>query len=417
MAPPTRPSPPGAGTRSSAGGGVGLARVRIRGYRAARDVVLDPGPVCALVGEANAGKSTILAAVWTLLEPAAPPPGSRDAWREGDGRIRIEARVGPGQTLYLETVPPDVETGGEAEAPPVVFLPAELRGGDLIAPSAPADGPAQRATALLREALARRRSDASAAARAVALVEGLEACLQKSVQGLVLLVEEPELLLRPQLQRYLYRLLRSFAAAGNQVLYSTHAPAFLNVARLEELAFVEHRRGAGTAVVQPEPLEPDESFRALSEFDAERSELFLSRAALLVEGRTEKLVFPLVFQALGRDHDREAISIVECGGKPNMPLFARVCEAAGVPYVLVHDRDAPAGRRPIASERAVNAAIAAVAPPERVVVLEPDFEAVAGLQGHSHKPERAWRSFGNARLSDIPEPLLAAARRVLEAAR
>jgi predicted ATP-dependent endonuclease of OLD family len=237
------------------------------------------------------------------------------------------------------------------------------------------------------------------------------------VQGLVLLVEEPELLLRPQLQRYLYRLLRSFAALGNQVLYSTHAPAFLNVARLEELAFVEHRRGLGTAVVQPEPLEPDESFRALSEFDAERSELFLSRAALLVEGRTEKLVFPLVFQALGRDHDREAISIVECGGKPNMPLFARVCEAVGVPYVLVHDRDAPAGRRPIASERAVNAAIAAVAPPERVVVLEPDFEAVAGLHGHSHKPERAWRSFGSARLPDIPEPLLAAARRVLEAAR
>ncbi len=100
-----------------------------------------------------------------------------------------------------------------------------------------------------------------------------------------------------------------------------------------------------------------------------------------------------------------------------MPLFARVCEAVGVPYVLVHDRDAPAGRRPIASERAVNAAIAAVAPPERVVVLEPDFEAVAGLQGHSHKPERAWRSFGSARLPDIPEPLLAAARRVLEAAR
>jgi hypothetical protein len=26
-------------------------------------------------------------------------------------------------------------------------------------------------------------------------------------------------------------------------------------------------------------------------------------------------------------------------------------------------------------------------------MLVPDFEAVARLHGHSHKPERAWRSF------------------------
>ena len=71
--------------------------------------------------------------------------------------------------------------------------------------------------------------------------------------GLILLIEEPELYLRPQAQRYLYRLLRDFAAAGNQVLYSTHAPAFLNVGRLEELALVEHHADAGTAIVQPGP--------------------------------------------------------------------------------------------------------------------------------------------------------------------
>ena len=62
---------------------------------------------------------------------------------------------------------------------------------------------------------------------------------------------------------------------------------------------------------------------------------------LLVEGRTEKLTFPLVFQALGHDADREGISIVECGGKPNMPLFVRVCQSAQVPYVVVHERRLP----------------------------------------------------------------------------
>ena len=41
----------------------------------------------------------------------------------------------------------------------------------------------------------------------------------------------------------------------------------------------------------------------MSEFDAERAELFLARGALLVEGRTEKLAFPFVFRALGHDVD------------------------------------------------------------------------------------------------------------------
>jgi hypothetical protein len=62
----------------------------------------------------------------------------------------------------------------------------------------------------------------------------------------------------------------------------------------------------------------------MTEFDAARSELFLARAVVLVEGLTEKLVLPFVFAALGHDVDRQAISIIECGGKPNLPLFARI---------------------------------------------------------------------------------------------
>jgi predicted ATP-dependent endonuclease of OLD family len=370
-------------------GDVGLLQVRIRGFRSARDVTLAPGPLCALVGEARAGKSNVLYAIWTLLEPGAPAPRSRDAWVGGDGRILIEADVGRGQTLHLEAAPPQLAVGGAEAAPPVLLLPAAERSRTVLAATAATDGPALRAATLLRRALGRERAASSAAAAAALLAGWIDACVEESIRGLVLLIEEPELFLRPQAQRYLYRQLRAFASAGNQVVYATHAPAFLTVARIEELALVEHRHELGTVIVQPERLAPDESFRILSEFDAERSELFLSRATLLVEGRTEKLVFPFVFRALGHDPDREGISIVECGGKPNIVLFARICDVTGIPYVVVHDRDAPAGRDPIPAERAVNDAIRRLVPAERTVVLEPDFEAVAGLHGHSHKPERA----------------------------
>ncbi len=99
-----------------------------------------------------------------------------------------------------------------------------------------------------------------------------------------------------------------------------------------------------TAVERLRPINADDSFRVMCEFDAERSELFLSRAAILVEGMTEKITFPFVFQALGLDADREQISIVECGGKANLPLFIEICRRARVPCVVVHDSDLRPGR-------------------------------------------------------------------------
>jgi predicted ATP-dependent endonuclease of OLD family len=256
----------------------------------------------------------------------------------------------------------------------------------------------------------------SATTPALAFVEGLERCQRAGVTELVLLIEEPELFLRPPAQRFLYRQLRAFAAAGNQVLYSTHSSAFLNVARLDEIVLVEHREN-GTKVFRPEPLAADDSFRAMSEFDAERSELFLSRVALLVEGRTEKTAFPFLFKALGYDVDREGISIVECGGKPNIPLFARVCSATGVPFLVLHDRDATHLREPIPAERAVNAAIRTAAGAERTVILTPDFESVVGLAGRRRKPERAFRNLTGVRRAEVPAQLVDLVERMVALAR
>jgi hypothetical protein len=109
-----------------------------------------------------------------------------------------------------------------------------------------------------------------------------------------------------------------------------------------------------------------------------------------VEGQTEKRAFPFVFEALGHDADLARVSIVECGGKPGIPLFARVCDAARIPFVAVHDRDAPPRRRPSAQHRAIAASIRALAGPARAFELAPDFEGISGIDRHGHgKPERA----------------------------
>ena len=371
------------------------------GFRSAREVTFSPGPLAALVGEADAGKSNLLAAIRAALDPEAAPLTAADMTEGGEGEISIRTLLADGREIALNGKPGRIAVTGSPSAPPTLFLPAKERASTMLANwTSRNDGGVAK---VFERALAQQAP--TLAARAHAVLEAVEACSSEGLGGLVLLIEEPELYLRPQAQRYLYRVLREFAHAGNQVIYSTHSPAFLNVTRMEELVFVERLPATGTQAVQPEPVSADDDFRVITEFDAARSELFLAHAVVLVEGLTEKLVLPFVFAALGQDVDREAISIIECGGKPNIPLFARICRATGIPFVVVHDSDRKTSGKLAAAERALNELIAEVAGEEHVVVLDPDFEAVAGLTGHRRKPERAWREFSERPAAEMPQQL------------
>ena len=370
-----------------------LSEIRAVNFRSARRLTVRPGPICALIGEPGAGQTNVLFALRALLDPgydlatADVTPGQR--------AISIEATLADGRTVSLD------DRGG---APPIVHLPTNLRGGDLV--SLPAADPAHE---VIREALAR------APAPRVALVRALEACADET-SGVVFAIEEPELFLAPQAHRYLRRLIRRLAERGNQIFFTTHAPGLLSVAALDEVNLVT-RDELGVTTVDPlEPVDVDDAFRVRCEFDAERAELFLSRAAILVEGMTEKIVFPHVFRSLGHDVDREQISIVECGGKSNLPLFVEICKRARVPYVVVHDSDRRPDRELVDSERKLNALIRRRAGAERTVVLEPDFEGVTGFFAKDHKPERAWRHLADARPDQLPEPLVRAVTLALESA-
>ena len=381
-----------------------LSRVSIQGYRGARDVVLEPGRTCVLVGESSSGKSTVLSAIWTLLEAAAPMPTGEDVSR-GTTRVHVEAVAGE-RTLFLDARPPATLNLNREGAPHALFFPAHLRPSSLIART---EAPAKRAVGVVNE---EKTSDGG-----LSLVRAIAGLIEARVHGLVILIEEPELYLSPPAQRHLHRLLRQLAARGrNQVMYSTHAPVFLGIDRLDELVLVRHDERTGTTLLQPEALSERRTFRLVSELDAERAEIFLSRAVLLVEGRTEKLAFPFVFEALGYDADQEAIAVIDCAGKGNMPLYAEICNACSIPYVVVHDRDAPRGAQPAEPELAVNATILRVAGKRRTITLTPDFEGVSGLRGRRGKPAAAWKRY-RAASGEVPGPLRQAVERVVAAAR
>ena len=370
-----------------------LTEIRATNFRSARNLVTRPGPVSALIGEPGAGKSNVLFALRALLDPDYDL--STADITEGQRALSIEATLGDGRTISL------ADRDG---APPIVHFPSALRGSELFVTTT------EPVAELMRLAL-----DRSPAPR-VALVRGLEACAEDT-SGVVFAIEDPELFLGPQGHRYLRQLFLQLAERGNQVFFTTHAPGLLSVGALEEVNLVGRDELGVTTVERLRPIEADDTFRAMCEFDAERSELFFSRAVVLVEGMTEKVTLPLVFHALGHDPDKEQISIVECGGKANMPLFVEICKRARVPYVVVHDGDVRPGIEPDEAEQRLNVLVRERAGARRTFVLVPDFEGAVGFRGRGPKPARAWQRMENARSDELPEVLIRAIRLALKSAR
>lgn len=156
--------------------------------------------------------------------------------------------------------------------------------------------------------------------------------------GAILLIEEPEMFLHPQMQRSLYKTLRKIGET-NQVIYTTHSPHFVSVPFYEEVLLV--RRGEDGTYVIGSPLASDGKRREkfLKELDPERSELFFARRLLLVEGDTEKLSLPQFANRLKLDLDRAGATIVEVGGKRNIIDFAELAISFQIPTGIIYDKD------------------------------------------------------------------------------
>jgi predicted ATP-dependent endonuclease of OLD family len=161
---------------------------------------------------------------------------------------------------------------------------------------------------------------------------------ERRKQGAILLIEEPEMFLHPHLQRFLYKTIREIART-NQVIYTTHSPHFVSVPEYEDVVIVRKGRD-GTSVRRSDlPTNSRRKEKLIKELDPERNELFFAQRLLLVEGDTEKLALPEYAKRLDLDLDREGATIVEVGGKRNLPEFAQIAASFEIPTAVVYDSD------------------------------------------------------------------------------
>lgn len=152
----------------------------------------------------------------------------------------------------------------------------------------------------------------------------------------VLLVEEPEAHLHPQLQDLLMHFLESEAVSGTQVVVTTHSPTFASSARVERLTILARpAEGALPEARLPRTfgLEPKQLAYLRRFLDVTKASLFFARAVILVEGVAEQLLVPVLAKRLGRPLAPNGVAVINIGGVA-FPPFTDLFGKNKLPYRL-----------------------------------------------------------------------------------
>lgn len=240
-------------------------------------------------------------------------------------------------------------------------------------------------------------------------------------RSIVLLFEEPELFIHPQLMRRLKANLEKLSKRpGWQLILSTHSPIMVDVAT-DPRALVIHRRASPVEPPRLTQLDHDpfaedderkqerDTLRATLVFHPSVCEAFFAKHAVLVEGDSEVAVLlhrAKLWGLAGIDADAtKDITVISCGGKWTIPPVARLLREFEIPVRVIHDQDAKdrstedlvglTGFDPYCA----NARIASIVGAAKIFVAKDTLEDLLWPDGDrpksaKDKPFRAWRRVG-----------------------
>lgn len=165
----------------------------------------------------------------------------------------------------------------------------------------------------------------------------------------LLLVEEPEAHLHPQLQDRVMDLLKQHSKEVPdserrvQIVMTTHSPSLISSADIETMTMVHKGQTYPLSSGHTKLQKTDYSF--LQRFiDATKANLFFARGVIMVEGPAEAILLPSIANACNRSFSKHGISIVNVG-HTGLYHYARILQRQNpnpeypVPVVCLTDRD------------------------------------------------------------------------------
>lgn len=171
----------------------------------------------------------------------------------------------------------------------------------------------------------------------IALAEVYRRLVRESV---VMLIDEPELYLHPHACRHFYSILKALSESGVQVIYTTHSPAFLDIADYQCIYLV-NKESDKTKVFEGAKVmvSEEDKLKMMTRFDTTASEVFFAKAVLLVEGPEDRIACLKAFQLRNLSINKAGISITCCGGKTGIPFMAKILTSLNISTCVFCDRD------------------------------------------------------------------------------
>lgn len=158
----------------------------------------------------------------------------------------------------------------------------------------------------------------------------------------ILLIDEPEAFLHPPTIRSARESLYNFALNNPdwQVIATTHSPIFIDLSKdhttiVRVDSGAQEQRFVSTDKISFDAIERTR-LQMVRQCHPVVNEFFFYDNIVLVEGPTEQLVVKHVAANIGLD-----VHVIDCLGKANIPLFARILNQFKVPYLAIHDADTP----------------------------------------------------------------------------